>query len=57
MTSLNVSKLKIYKIMERNKILNCLYMAVQLAGDGGPCPFTDEEYEAMYSLLEELRNQ
>lgn len=43
--------------MERNEILNCLYMAIQLAGDGGPCPFTDEEYEAMYNFLEELRNQ
>jgi hypothetical protein len=44
-------------IMDRNEIINCLYMAVQLAGDGGPQPFDDEEYEAMYSFLEELTNQ
>jgi hypothetical protein len=31
-------------------------MAVQLAGDGGPRPFDDEEYQGMYELIEELRN-
>lgn len=43
--------------MDRNEIINCLYMAIQLAGDGGPQPFYEEEYEAMYNFLEELRNQ
>ena len=43
--------------MNREDIINCLYMAIQLAGDGGPQPFDDEEYEAMYNFLEELRNQ
>lgn len=43
--------------MDRNEIINCLYVAIQLAGDGGPQPFNEEEYEAMYNFLEELRNQ
>jgi hypothetical protein len=43
--------------MNRNEIIDCLYMAVQLAGDGGPQPFEEEEYEAMYNFLEELKNK
>lgn len=43
--------------MDREDIINCLYMAIQLAGDGGPQPFDEEEYNAMYNFLEELRNQ
>ena len=43
--------------MDRNEIINCLYMAVQLAGDGGPQPFDEEEYQGMYKLIEELRNE
>ena len=43
--------------MDREDIINCLYMAIQLAGDRGPQPFDEEEYNAMYNFLEELRNQ
>jgi hypothetical protein len=43
--------------MNRNEIIDCLYMAVQLVGDGGPQPFEEEEYEAMYNFLEELKNK
>lgn len=42
--------------MTREEIINCLDLAIQLAGDGGPTPFTDEEYDAMYEFLNELRN-
>lgn len=41
---------------QREQALNCLYMAIQLAGDGGPSPFDDEEYNLMYELINELRN-
>ena len=43
--------------MDRDQIINLLRFAVEVAGDGGMQPFTDEEYEAMYNFLEELRNQ
>lgn len=43
--------------MDRNEIISCLYTAIDLAGDGGLQPFTEEEYEAMYNFLKELRNQ
>lgn len=42
--------------MTREEIINCLDLAIQLAGDGPPSPFTDEEYDAMYEFLNELRN-
>ena len=42
--------------MERERVLDLLELAIQLAGDGGPCPFDDDEYEAMGALIEELRN-
>lgn len=42
--------------MTREEIINCLDLAIQLAGDGGPSPFTDEEYDAVYEFLNELRN-
>jgi hypothetical protein len=42
--------------MTREEIINCLDLAIQLVGDGGPSPFTDEEYDAMYEFLNELRN-
>lgn len=38
-------------------IINLLDIAVQLAGDGGPSPFTFEEYEAMYNFINRLREQ
>ena len=39
------------------QIINLLQEAIELAGDGGPSPFTDEEYEAMYNFLNRLRDQ
>jgi hypothetical protein len=43
--------------MDREYLINCLELAIQLAGDGGPQPFDDEEYQGMYKLIEELRNE
>jgi hypothetical protein len=43
--------------MDREYLINCLEMAIELAGDGGPQPFDDEEYQGMYKLIEELRNE
>ena len=37
-------------------IINMLREAISLAGDGGPTPFTDEEYEAMYNFLDNCEN-
>ena len=31
-----------------------LRTAIELAGDGGPCAFTDEEETAMYNFLDRL---
>jgi hypothetical protein len=42
--------------MDREHLINCLEMTIQLVGDGGPQPFDDEEYQGMYELIEELRN-
>ena len=39
------------------QIINLLQEAIELAGDGGPSPFTPEEYEAMYNFLNRLREQ
>ena len=44
--------------MTNLEIINLLYLAIELAGDGGPSPFTSEEYEAMYNFLDRLnRNE
>jgi hypothetical protein len=43
--------------MDREHLINCLEMAIHLAGDGGPQPFDDKEYQGMYKLIEELRNE
>ena len=39
------------------QIINLLDIAIQLAGDGGSSPFTNEEYKAMYNYLNRLREQ
>lgn len=39
---------------QRLETINNLKMAIELAGDGGMQPFTDEEYQDMYHLLDEL---
>lgn len=39
---------------ERTEAIAHLRLAIELAGDGGMTPFTDEEYELMYRLLDEI---
>ena len=41
----------------RAEALNLISQAISLAGDGGCTPFTDEEYKAMYDLLEEIKKE
>ena len=36
---------------EREKELNYLKLAIELADDGGCMPFEDEEYKLMYNFL------
>ena len=36
-------------------IINLLYDAIALAGDGGTDPFTDEEHDAMYNFLNKVK--
>ena len=43
--------------MRRLEVIGCLRLAVDLAGDGGYRPFTDEEYKAMTELINELLEQ
>lgn len=40
--------------MKRIETIKNLRLAIELAGDGGMQPFTDEEYQDMYQLLDEL---
>ena len=42
--------------MNREQIINLLQRAVDIACDGGPAPFDDEEYREMCDFLEVLRN-
>ena len=39
---------------QRLETINNLKRAIELAGDGGPQPFTSEEYKLMYELMDEL---
>lgn len=41
-------------MITRKQAINCLRLSVDLSGDGGFQPFTDEEYEAMTKIIEEL---
>lgn len=40
--------------MNKTKTINLIREAISLAGDGADVPYTDEEYDAMYNLLDEL---
>ena len=40
--------------MKTEEIINLLRTAIELAGDGGPAPFTEEEYTEMYKFLDKL---
>lgn len=43
--------------MTRTEIINLLKLAIELAGDGGPAPFTCEEYNEMNNFLNQLENE
>ena len=43
--------------MTQEEIINLLRTAIELAGDGGPAPFTEEEYTEMYRFLDKLENE
>lgn len=40
--------------MKAEEIINLLRTAIELAGDGGPAAFTEEEYAEMYKFLDKL---
>ena len=40
--------------MSRTEIIALLRLAVELACDGGPSPFSADEYNAMYLFLDNL---
>jgi hypothetical protein len=42
-------------MVNREDAINCLIMAIQFAGDGGLIPFDEEEINAMYELIKELK--
>lgn len=54
---MNLEKLKSMKKIktqeEKERAIACIKLAIELAGDGGPMPFTEKEYELMYSFLDE----
>jgi len=43
--------------MTELEIIDLIDTAIALAGDGGPNPFTNEEYNAMDGFLNRLREQ
>ena len=43
--------------MTRIEIINLLRLSIELAGDGGPAPFTGEEYDEMNNFLNQLENE
>ena len=40
--------------MNKTKTINLIRKVISLAGDGADVPYTNEEYNAMYNLLDEL---
>ena len=42
--------------MDIKEIVNLLYTAIDLAADGGPEAFTDEEYSEMHELLKKIKS-
>jgi hypothetical protein len=43
--------------MPDREIINLIRLAIELAGDGGPQPFTSEEYTEMYAFLDRIQNK
>lgn len=41
----------------RAEAISLISQAIEIAGDGGCTPFTEEEYNAMYELLEEIKKK
>lgn len=41
-------------MITRKQAIGCLRLAVDLSGDGGFQPFTDEEFKAMSQIIDEL---
>lgn len=39
------------------QIINKLYLAIDLAGDGGPAAFNTDEYNAMHEYLSHLESK
>lgn len=42
---------------QRLETINLIRFAIEVAGDGGMQPFTEEEYQQMYDFLDELEKQ
>lgn len=42
--------------MGRIEMINMIREAISLAGDGGDVLYTEEEYDAMHDLLDEIEN-
>lgn len=42
--------------MDIKEIVNLLYTAIDLAADGGPEAFTEEEYSEMHELLKKIKS-
>ena len=41
-------------MITQKEIINLLYTAIELAGDGGPSPFSDEELNAVNAFLSNI---
>ena len=48
--------ISLYNMTDKEWILNNIRIAIQLAGDGGPSPFNDVEYDEMFTLLDTVEN-
>ncbi len=44
------------KMENLERIINNLRLAIELAGDGGPQPFTEDEYNEMHEFLNSFNN-
>ena len=42
---------------EKERAIDCIRLAIELAGDGGTMPFTEKEYELMYRFLDEISKE
>lgn len=45
------------KQSHKEETINLIRFAIEVAGDGGMQPFTEEEYKQMYEFLDELQNK